>query len=152
MRIDATSEDIRALLDLSIADQESKDVRPRSREAVARRVPPELLRRYEVLLRSGRRPVVAAVEQGRCSGCHVRLPTVLEQRARSSPAIYGCPHCRRMLYAPTCSATRVAATVEPRAASGGPKEPPRDARAPNPALGPPGTSSVKGPAGPADRG
>jgi predicted nucleic acid-binding Zn-ribbon protein len=100
VKIDATSDDIRALLDLSVADEDAREDRHRSRESVARRLPPELLQRYEVLRGSGRRPVVAAIEQGRCSGCHVRLPTVLEQRARAAPAIYGCPHCRRMLYAP----------------------------------------------------
>ena len=104
MTIEATVEDVRALLELAKADRvahqpASEMCRP-SREATARRVPSPLLDRYQLLLRGGRTPVIVAIERGACSGCHVLLPVMLEHRARRSTAIHTCPHCRRMLYAP----------------------------------------------------
>ena len=103
MRIEATAKDIRALLQLIEADQgdgrATRAAGSPSREAVARKVPRDLLARYRSL--DGRRaPVLAAIENGACSGCHMRLPTMLEYRAHQSPAIHTCPCCRRMLYVP----------------------------------------------------
>ena len=104
MKIEATAKDIRALLELAgadrSADQPTSEAHRQGRDAVARRVPRRLLDPYQLLLEVGRTPVVVAIERGACTGCHVRLPTMLEYKARSSPAVHRCPHCRRMLYAP----------------------------------------------------
>lgn len=104
MTIEATGMEIRALLELADvdqgADQLEPDVRRQGREAAARRVPRQLLDRYQLLLKVGRTPVVVAIERGACSGCHMRLPTMVEYKARRSPAVHTCAHCRRMLYAP----------------------------------------------------
>ena len=104
MKIEATAKDIRALLDLAGADGEvdrpAAESRRPDRQAAARRVPRRLLERYELLREVGRTPVLVAIEGGGCSGCHVRLPTMVEYRARRSPAVHTCPHCRRMLYSP----------------------------------------------------
>jgi predicted nucleic acid-binding Zn-ribbon protein len=104
VKIEATAKDIRTLLELAEldrgADQAGSKARRQGREAVARRVPRPLLARYELLLEVGRNPVVVAIERGACSGCHVRLPTMVEYKARRAAAVHTCPHCRRMLYAP----------------------------------------------------
>ena len=104
MTIEATVEDVRALLELAKADrvahQPATEMRRPSREAAARRVPPPLMDRYQLLLHGGSTPVIVAIERGACSGCHVLLPVMLEHRASRSTAIHTCPHCRRMLYAP----------------------------------------------------
>lgn len=104
MKIEATVQQIRALLQLvevdRSADQPASETRRQGREAAARRVPRCLLDRYQLLLEVGPTPVVVAIERGVCSGCHVRLPTMVEHKARRSPAVHTCPHCRRMLYAP----------------------------------------------------
>ena len=104
MKIQATAKEIRALLELAevdqSADQLASGARRERREATARRVPRRLLDRYQLLLEVGRTPVVVAIERGACSGCHVRLPTMVEYKARRSPAVHTCPHCQRMLYAP----------------------------------------------------
>ena len=104
MTIEATAKEIRALLELAeldqSADQPASQVRRQDREAAARPVSRRLLDRYQSLLEVGRRPVVVAIERGGCSGCHLRLPTMVEQMARRAPAVHTCPHCRRMLYAP----------------------------------------------------
>jgi predicted nucleic acid-binding Zn-ribbon protein len=104
VKIEATANEIRALLEFAEADKESDplppDTRRQGREAAARRLPERLLERYEALLGTGRTPVVVAIERGACSGCHVRLPTMVEYMARRSSAVHVCPHCRRLLYVP----------------------------------------------------
>jgi predicted nucleic acid-binding Zn-ribbon protein len=104
MRFEATIQEIRALLQLVEFDAEAPKLplelcRSR-REASRQRVLRPLLERYEILIEAGRRPPIVAIERGACSGCHIRLPTMLESRARRSPAVHTCPSCRRMLYAP----------------------------------------------------
>jgi predicted nucleic acid-binding Zn-ribbon protein len=103
MKIDATIQEIRGLLQIAEIDGQAQELTPEAyrtrREASRRRVAKALLERYESLLEAGRYPVLVAIERGKCSGCHVRLPTSLEYLARQAPAIHSCPHCRRMLYA-----------------------------------------------------
>lgn len=104
MKIEATARQIRAVLQLAEVDQSAgppaSEAGRRSREAVASHLPRRLLDRYQLLLEVGRTPVVVAIERGSCSGCHLRLPTMVESMARRSPAFHTCPHCQRMLYAP----------------------------------------------------
>lgn len=102
MKIDATTDQIRALLRLAERDGHGRetDVSWRGREAALRGMPRALLERYESLVDAGRAPALVAIEAGTCRGCHVRLPTMLESSARRGPAIHSCPHCGRMLYAP----------------------------------------------------
>jgi predicted nucleic acid-binding Zn-ribbon protein len=103
VKIEATAKEIRALLSLArlnaAADKPILDADRRAPDAVRRRIPSLLLERYHSLLAAGRRPAVVAIERGACSGCHVRLPTMLEYQASRLLALYTCPHCRRMVYA-----------------------------------------------------
>jgi hypothetical protein len=92
------------------AEQLSAEAYRLRREAAERRLSRSLFERYESLLRSGRRPVVVAIEGGSCSGCHLRLPTMVEHQARHAAAVHICPHCRRMLYAPALVDKRTAAS------------------------------------------
>jgi predicted nucleic acid-binding Zn-ribbon protein len=102
MKIEATVKQIRALLELAAfddgADGLSVEAR-RGHEATPRGVPRLVLERYHSLVNTGRTPAVVAIERGTCSGCHIRLPTMLEYQAGRLVALYTCPHCRRMLYA-----------------------------------------------------
>jgi predicted nucleic acid-binding Zn-ribbon protein len=104
VKIKATARQIRALLELAALDRGLDgpgSAGPRhDRETAAARVPRRLLDRYLLLLEVGRTPVVVAIERGACSGCHVRLPIMVDQAARRTPAVHTCPHCRRMLFAP----------------------------------------------------
>jgi predicted nucleic acid-binding Zn-ribbon protein len=104
MKIEATARQIRALLQLAELDQSAGPPSPeagrRNREALASHLPRRLLDRYQLLLEAGRTPVVVALERGSCSGCHLRLPTMVECKTRRSPAIHTCPHCQRMMYVP----------------------------------------------------
>ena len=102
MKIEVTAKEIAALLQLVELDTQSllSETQRSRREAVRTQVPRTLLDRYRVLLEFGRLPVIVAIERGACSGCHVRLPTMLEFKAKRSHAIHTCPRCQRMLYAP----------------------------------------------------
>lgn len=106
MKVEVTAKDLGILVELAELDQRAARGEPvpretyrRSRDRAETRLPASLLDRYQTLLEAGRTPVVVAIERGSCSGCHVRLPTMLESQARRTPAVYACPHCRRMLYA-----------------------------------------------------
>lgn len=102
MKIEATVKQIRALVQLAElnegGDKLSLEAYRRGHEAVQRGLPRLLLERYHSLIDARRTPPVVAIERGACSGCHVRLPTMLEHQAGRSLAVYTCPHCRRMLY------------------------------------------------------
>lgn len=104
MRIEATAEEIRALLQLADLDAQAQSLAPETlrarRDASFRRVAKPLRERYQTLLDIGRHPVVVPIDHGSCSGCHVRLPAMIEYQARRTPAVHSCPRCRRMLYAP----------------------------------------------------
>jgi len=103
VRIDTTVQEIRALLQIAELDGMAEQLAPETyrsrREASRRRVARALLDRYESLLEAGRYPAVVAIDAGNCSGCHVRLPTIVAYQARRAPALYPCPHCRRLVYA-----------------------------------------------------
>jgi predicted nucleic acid-binding Zn-ribbon protein len=112
MKIEATREDILVLLELTELDESAgqvvRDRQAPAREAAERRLPDDLLTRYRWLRAVGRYPVMVAVEQEACSGCHVRLATMIADRLKRSIALYACPRCRRMLYAPALLSGRAA--------------------------------------------
>ena len=104
MKIDATVEQIRALLHFAELNEDADGVGPQGRDrghdSKPRGLPRNLVERYHSLFDAGRRPAIAAIEHGICSGCHIRLPTAVESQTRRVPAVHICPSCRRMLYAP----------------------------------------------------
>jgi uncharacterized protein len=103
VRIDVTAEQIRLLLRLVERNGEAGEVALHAfrscRVDVPRGLPRPVLERYRSLMEAGRCPPIVVIERGVCSGCQVRLPTMLEQQAARAPALYTCPQCRRMLYA-----------------------------------------------------
>ena len=104
MSMEASAAEIRALVELAALDEQAESLPAetyrRGRAAKRRRASRALLDRYQLLLDTCRRPAIVAIVKGVCSGCNVRLPTMVEYRARHSAAVHICPHCRRMLYAP----------------------------------------------------
>ncbi len=111
MKIEATREDILVLLELTEFDERVEpvpDAQARARDAAERRLPDDLLTRYRWLAAAGRYPVMVAVEHETCSGCHVRLATMIADRLKRSIGIYACPRCHRMLYAPELLSERPA--------------------------------------------
>jgi len=60
---------------------------------------PNVLARYEQLLKQRRKVAVAAVNGETCAACHVRLRPALTQAIRRGTEIIQCDSCQRILYA-----------------------------------------------------
>ncbi len=69
-----------------------------ARVPAAAAVPSPILAKYEQLLKGRKGVAVAAMVNGLCSGCHVRLRPNVEQQVRKSDAIVTCDSCQRILY------------------------------------------------------
>lgn len=67
------------------------------RDAVVKRLPPVLYRRYE-LLRGKRGTAVARTTDGTCNKCNMALPPQLYHRLRREPLLEQCPSCNRIIY------------------------------------------------------
>lgn len=101
MKLTATVDEVRALLALAGSGHGRKrSASKRHREPRPLRASRQLLDRYERLLAAGREPAIVAIVRGACSGCNLRLPTMVELQTRRSVAVHTCPHCQRMLYVP----------------------------------------------------
>lgn len=104
MKIPATAAEIRILLQLASLDEQAPasghDAAPGRREALRKSAAGPLLERYDALVGLGRTPALAPIERGACSGCHIRLATMVEHVLRHSSIVQVCPRCRRLLYAP----------------------------------------------------
>jgi len=103
VKFEATANEIRTLLHLAKLKEGSSKRAARSRggrAALAKGLPQGVLERYDELVRAHRSPAVARIERGTCSGCHIRLPTMIEYKILHSLALYTCPRCRRLIYAP----------------------------------------------------
>ncbi len=70
------------------------------RHTLRARLSPETLEAYERAMRGGRHPAVVSLVASRCSGCHVRLHSTLEQKIRRRRGVAPCPHCLRLVYDP----------------------------------------------------
>lgn len=70
------------------------------RNEAAKAVPPQMLRRYD-LIHQRRGTVVVPVLNGACSGCHMSLPPQLYNQLRARPKLDACPSCGRMIYVPS---------------------------------------------------
>ena len=67
-----------------------------SRQELAQQISSQALNLYEqIKLTKGQ--AIAKVEQGRCQGCHITLPTSQWQRARAGDLVQ-CNSCNRILY------------------------------------------------------
>jgi hypothetical protein len=105
MTIEATLDEVRALIELAVLDDPG-DTPPRKGDAARREVirkglkGGQLIARHQTLLEAGRCPTIVPIERETCSACHLQLPTMLVSRARHSPAILTCTHCQRMLFWP----------------------------------------------------
>jgi len=67
-----------------------------NRQELAQQISPEALNLYEqIKLTKGQ--AIAKVEQGRCQGCHITLPTSQWQKAKAGDLVQ-CNSCNRILY------------------------------------------------------
>jgi predicted nucleic acid-binding Zn-ribbon protein len=70
------------------------------RSELTRQIPPDILKRYD-MIRSKRQGIgVAAIKDGTCSGCFVVLAPQDVIAAHRAEAFAQCPRCQRFLYSP----------------------------------------------------
>jgi uncharacterized protein len=67
------------------------------REAVQKKLPPALYRRYENV-RAKKGTGIAQTTDGTCRACHMALPPQLFHRLRREPLLEQCPSCFRIIY------------------------------------------------------
>jgi len=102
-----------ARLDAALLDRPAERRKPVQdevaveRHALAARLSPDVLEAYERAMRGGRHPAVVSILENRCSGCHVRLHSTLEQRIRRRRGVAPCAHCLRLVYDPAWLDTAV---------------------------------------------
>ncbi len=77
-------------------EKESGEYR-RQREAAAKKVPPALYRRYE-MIRKRRGSAIAHTTHGTCSACHISLAPMMFQVLRRQEGFDQCPSCNRIIY------------------------------------------------------
>jgi len=93
---------------------ESEATRRREeRKQIVAKIQPVIYRRYE-LVRKRRGSAIAAVEDGTCTACHVRLPPMLHHQLMRGEDFGQCPMCNRIIYAKPPSLD----AAEPEAADG----------------------------------
>src|SRR5665213_3319142 len=61
-------------------------------------IDPEMLERYDRLLRSKGDLAIVAIKHGNCGGCHLNLPPQIQHDARSERGLTSCNYCGRILY------------------------------------------------------
>jgi predicted nucleic acid-binding Zn-ribbon protein len=82
-------------LGFTLADP--SEVLRQAREEVAKKLDPQLLKRYELLLgKYGR--AVAHVIRGVCLGCYIHLPTAEAHKKDKNDEVSNCSNCGRFLY------------------------------------------------------
>jgi predicted nucleic acid-binding Zn-ribbon protein len=67
------------------------------RKAVALRLKPQMLSRYE-MIRKRRGSAVASTTDGTCSACHIAIPPMMMQQLMRQEQLGQCPQCNRILY------------------------------------------------------
>jgi hypothetical protein len=61
-------------------------------------VDPDVLNRYERLLRSKGDFAIVPVKHGNCGGCHLNVPPQLQHNAKNGAELTSCNYCGRILY------------------------------------------------------
>ncbi len=77
-------------------EKESAQYR-QQRDQAAKKVPPPLYRRYE-MIRKRRGTAVAHTTRGTCSACHISLAPMMFQVLRRQEGFDQCPSCNRIIY------------------------------------------------------
>jgi len=87
-----------SVVDVKLAEVRAKAAEERvARDALARQVKPEFLKKYSsIRLRRGL--AVVPVVRGVCQGCHMSIPPQLFNLLQRGTSIETCPQCARIIY------------------------------------------------------
>jgi len=77
--------------------EDQKTKRLLDRELAAKKLPPVLYRRYD-MIRGKRGTGIAQTTDGTCKACNMALPPQLFHRLRREPLLDQCPSCNRIIY------------------------------------------------------
>lgn len=77
--------------------ESDREQRGGGRDAIVKRLPPQLYRRYE-MIRGRRGAAIAQTTDGTCNKCNMALPPQLFHKLRREPVIEQCPSCNRIIY------------------------------------------------------
>src|SRR5713101_1398034 len=116
-----------ALLGQIAAMEEELRVAQDERTALAAGVTPLLLQEYERIFSRRGEVAVVALANETCQGCHMHLPPQMCLELQRSPRLTFCPHCHRILFAPTEVNLPRVASLSPSDTSNGhrTRQPPR---------------------------
>lgn len=87
----------------TVCDEEKEGFAPKIEELgkkldeIRANVPDELFENYTTLKKNHAAPI-ALLANGKCGGCHMALPAVVEKRVAAGNSIVRCENCGRMLY------------------------------------------------------
>jgi hypothetical protein len=65
---------------------------------IKKKIPLEILRKYEKIKGAGRGLAVVAVWKEVCGGCHMTIPPQLYNELQKTNALITCPNCNRIIY------------------------------------------------------
>lgn len=85
------------------------------RESLRKELPPQLLKRYEFILRRRNGSAICEVKAGVCMGCHMNILPQQFIDLQKGEEIIQCPHCQRILYWLGEAEDEEEAKAEPRA-------------------------------------
>ena len=68
------------------------------RDQLTAAVDPDILSRYERILRSKGDSAIVPVKHGNCGGCHLNIPPQIMHEARGGQHLTSCSYCGRILY------------------------------------------------------
>jgi predicted nucleic acid-binding Zn-ribbon protein len=68
------------------------------RESLRKVLPPQLLKRYEFILRRHNGSAICEVQAGVCLGCHLNILPQQFIDLQKGEEVIQCPHCQRILY------------------------------------------------------
>ncbi len=77
---------------------EELDICARKSEEIRKKIPAELLRKYEQIKNATRGVAVVAVWKEVCDGCHMSIPPQLYNELQKSNELITCPNCNRIIY------------------------------------------------------
>ena len=94
-----------------LADEKNKELEQREknlqrelgdliqeRKTLVEKMDPDILSRYERLLKNKGENSIVGVDRGICDGCHVKLPIQIIIICKAQKEIVACPYCGRIVY------------------------------------------------------
>lgn len=78
--------------------QKQLDALQKKRAKACEVVPPPILGRYEFIRSRLDNPVIVAVEESVCTGCHIKIPPQEYNELQKGKQILSCPNCQRLIF------------------------------------------------------